>query len=136
MSGQGRGDENTDCEKDSFHKSEVISGRLEFVGAVSAEDEFELEENGIGVAAGEEVVLLQEIVVVLEPDLGELGWIPGQVRGNPGARLPGIVRRESGFLHVEIIAPDSGDPAFLESPQDLGINAPVAEGFFDWEQIV
>jgi hypothetical protein len=50
------------------------------VGAVSAEDEFELEENGIGLAAGEKIILFKEIVIVLEPDLGELGWIPGHVR--------------------------------------------------------
>src|SRR3954452_9237250 len=77
---------------------------LEFVGAMSAEDEFELEENRIGVPAGEEFVLLQEIVIVLEPDLREFGRIPGEVRGNAGARLAGVVGGERGFLHVEIIA--------------------------------
>jgi hypothetical protein len=63
---------------------------LEFVGAVSAEDEFELEEDRIGVAAGEKHVLFQEIVIVLEPDLRELGRIPSQVRRNAGPGLPGL----------------------------------------------
>ena len=53
---------------------------LEFVRAVRAEDEFELEEDRIDVAAGEELVLLQEIVIVLQPDFRELRRIPGQVR--------------------------------------------------------
>jgi hypothetical protein len=52
---------------------------------MSAEDEFELEKNGIGVPAGEEVVRLQEIVVVLQSDFGELSRIPGEVRGNARA---------------------------------------------------
>src|SRR5947208_13442080 len=71
---------------------------LEFVGAVSAEDEFELEKNGIGVAAGEEIVLLEEIMVVLQPDLRELSWVPGQVRRNARARLARLVIGQTGFL--------------------------------------
>jgi hypothetical protein len=38
------------------------------VRAVRTEDEFELEENRIGFALREEIVLLQKIVVVLQPD--------------------------------------------------------------------
>src|SRR5437868_9757050 len=109
---------------------------LEFVGAVSAEDEFELEKNGIGVAAGEEIVLLQEIMVVLQPDLRELSWVPGQVRRNARARLARLVLGETGFLHVEIIAADADNPTFLESPEDLRIQTPVVERFVDREQIV
>jgi hypothetical protein len=47
---------------------------------MSAEDEFELEENGIDVAAGEEGVRLQEIVIVLQAELRELRGIPREVR--------------------------------------------------------
>jgi hypothetical protein len=42
-----------------------------------AENEFELEENGIDVAAGEKEVLFQKVVVVLQSQFGKLGWIPG-----------------------------------------------------------
>ena len=40
----------------------------EFVRAVRAEDEFELEENRISFALREEIVRLQEVVVVLQPE--------------------------------------------------------------------
>ena len=50
-----------------------------WLGAMRAENEFELEKNRIDVAIGEEEVLLQEIVVVLQPDLGKFSRIPGQV---------------------------------------------------------
>ncbi len=41
----------------------------ELVGAMRAENEFELEENGIDVATGEEEIFFQKIVIVLKPDL-------------------------------------------------------------------
>ena len=50
---------------------------LEFVGPVRTEDELPLKEDGIDIARREEHVLFEEIVIVLQPDLGELGWIPG-----------------------------------------------------------
>ena len=41
---------------------------LEFVSAVRAKDEFELEKDRIGLALGEEKIFLEPIMVVLEPD--------------------------------------------------------------------
>ena len=41
---------------------------LKLVGAMRTKDEFELQENGIHVAAGEEECFVEKIVVVLEPD--------------------------------------------------------------------
>ena len=88
---------------------------------MSAKDEFELEKNRIDIATGEEIIFLEKIVVVLEPDLGEFRRIPRQVRGNAGAGLPGVISGERRFLHMKMIAADSDDPAFLESPEHLGI---------------
>jgi hypothetical protein len=41
---------------------------LEFVSAVRAQDEFELEKNRIDLPFGEEKVFLKKIVIVLQPD--------------------------------------------------------------------
>jgi hypothetical protein len=38
------------------------------VCTVRAEDEFELEEDRVDIAAGQEKILFQEIVIVLQPD--------------------------------------------------------------------
>src|SRR2546423_2144655 len=123
-----------------MHKTAKIKMRFikfsEFVGAVGAEDEFELEENRIDIATGEEGILLQEIVVVLQAEFGKLGRIPGQVGRDPSARLPGIVIGERGFLHVKVIAANADDPTFLESPKDLRIHSPVPKRFADREQII
>jgi hypothetical protein len=42
---------------------------LEFVGAMRAENEFELKENRIHVASGKEECVVDKVVVVLQPDL-------------------------------------------------------------------
>ena len=39
---------------------------------MGAEDEFELEENRIGFAPGEEIVPVQKVVVVLQPEFSKL----------------------------------------------------------------
>jgi hypothetical protein len=49
-----------------------------------AEDEFELEEHRIHISAGEEKRVIEEIVIVLKPNLRELRRIPGQVSTNSG----------------------------------------------------
>jgi hypothetical protein len=42
---------------------------LKFVCAVSAENEFELEKDRIGVAIGEKKVFVEKVVIVLQADL-------------------------------------------------------------------
>jgi hypothetical protein len=47
------------------------------VGAVRAEDEFELQENGIDLTVAEEEVRVEEVVIVLQSQLREFRGIPG-----------------------------------------------------------
>ena len=49
---------------------------LKLVGAVRAEDEFELQENGIDFATAKKEIRFQKIMIVLQPQLGEFSWIP------------------------------------------------------------
>src|SRR5689334_17681231 len=69
----------------SFLVSEIIFvligvySRLKLMGAVGAKNELELKKNRVNVAAGQEKSVLQKIVIVLQADFGELGWIPGQI---------------------------------------------------------
>ena len=56
--------------------------------AVGAEDEFELEEKLIGLALRKEIIRFQEIVIVLQANLGKLRRIPGEIAGNAFAALP------------------------------------------------
>ena len=46
------------------------------VRTVRAEDELELQKNGIDLAIGEEEVRLQKIMIVLQSQLGKFGRIP------------------------------------------------------------
>ena len=110
--------------------------KLEFVSAVGAEDEFELKKDRIDVTIREEKVFVEKIVIVLQTDLRELGRIPGQVRTDPRARLPLEVIGEPGILHVEIIAANSGDPSFFESPKNLRIKSPIVKRFRDRKRFV
>ena len=55
---------------------------LKFVGAVRTEDEFELQENRIDVATGQEKGFVEKVVIVLQPDFRELGRVPGEVRAD------------------------------------------------------
>ena len=57
--------------------------KLEFVSAVGAEDEFELEENRVDVTPWQEEIFFEEIMIVLQSNLGELSGIPGEIRANP-----------------------------------------------------
>src|SRR5205085_5173389 len=100
------------------------------------EDEFELEENGIDIPGGEEGVLLQKIVIVLQADFRKFRRIPGQIGRDPGPRLTGVVIGKGGFSHVEVIAAEADNPSFLESPEDLRIQPPVAKRLVDRKEII
>ena len=105
---------------------------LEFVGAVCAEDEFELEKDGIHVATSEEKIFLEKIVIVLQPHFRELRRIPGQVRRKCASGFAESASSvKSRILHVQVIAANPGDPALLETPDDLRIHAPVVKRFRD-----
>ena len=60
------------CDRSSFGRSftsfRMTMHDLKFVSAVRAEDEFELKKDRIDVAIGEEKVLFQKIVIVLQSD--------------------------------------------------------------------
>ena len=84
------------------------------MGAVRAEDEFELEKNGIDVATGQEKVVFEKVVIVLQPDFRELGRIPGQVRADARARLSIWIVGELRIGVVQVIAAHARDPAFLK----------------------
>src|SRR6266851_1954920 len=106
------------------------------MGSVCAEDEFKLKKDRIDVTIGEKKVFVEKIVIVLQTDLRELGRIPGQVRTDPRARLPFEVIREPGIFHVKIIAANSGDPSFFESPKNLRIKSPIVKRFRDRKRFV
>jgi hypothetical protein len=53
----------------SLRMTRVKNMKLEFVSAMRAENEFELQKDRVDLAIGKEEVLLQEIVIVLESDL-------------------------------------------------------------------
>lgn len=59
--GSGRGQ---NCEKDQLG----FLHELKFVRAMRAEDEFELKKDRIDVPSGKKKVLLQEVVIVLQPE--------------------------------------------------------------------
>ena len=40
------------------------------------------------------------------------------------------------ILHVQVVAADAGDPAFLETPEHLRIHPPIVEGLSDRERII
>src|ERR1700736_1027557 len=98
-----------------------------------AENKLKLEKDRIDIASGEEKRVVEEIVIVLQSDFRELGRIPSQVRGNALARLPVQVVGESRILCVIVIAANSHDPTFFESPKHLRIKAPVVKCFRDRE---
>ncbi len=104
--------------------------------AVRAENEFELKENRIDVTIGQEEILLQKIVIVLQPELGELGRIPSEIARNARATLPRIVIGKSRVLHVQVIAAHTGHPAFFESPKNLRIHSPVVKRLRDRKRLV
>src|SRR5438874_10983863 len=56
---------------------------LEFVSAVSAENEFPLEKDRLDLPCREKKVLLQKILIVLQSDFGKLSWVPGEIRAQP-----------------------------------------------------
>ena len=72
-----------------------------FVRAMRAEGEFELEEDRIGLPRGEEIIRLQEIVVVLQTELGKLRRIPGEIAGNARALIDGETVRWVGSVGGE-----------------------------------
>ena len=44
--------------------------------AVCTEDEFELEKDGIDVATKQKKLVVDEVMIILQPDFTELRWIP------------------------------------------------------------
>jgi len=74
------------------------------VGAVRTEGEFELEEDGIHIPPVEEVVGFEEVVIVLQAQLGEFGRKPREVRREPPPALPLRIVGKLGIAHVQEIA--------------------------------
>src|SRR5260370_1408686 len=72
----------------------------------------------------------------LQTKLGKFRRIPGQVYGDARARLAHVVIGEERGVHVQIISTDAGDPAFLETPKHLRVEAPVVKRFRDGEGII
>ena len=97
-------------QKNRGQNEEVFFHKLKFVSTVSTENKFKLQENRIDVATSEEKRVFDEVVVVLQTDFRELGWIPGQVRRDARPGLPTDVVGEPGIFGVEIIAANPGDP--------------------------
>ena len=89
---------------------------LELMSAVSAQNEFELQENRIHVASGEEKRRIEKVVVILEPEFRKFGRIPGQICADPRSGLAFWIVGEMGIGVMEIITANAGHPAFLKSP--------------------
>src|SRR5689334_8732835 len=96
---------------------------LEFMRSVRAQQKFELQPDGMFVAEQFAVV-----IVVLQPDLGELAEIKREVRRD--ARSPAaehIVVVERARISVGIFAAQTGDPARFETPKRLRVESPVLQ---------
>ena len=75
-------------------------------------------------------------MIVLQTEFRKFRRIPGQIGRDARTRLACNVVGEERIFHIEIIAADADDPAFLEPPEHLRINPPVAEGLTDGERII
>jgi hypothetical protein len=65
------------------------------------------------------------------------GLSAGNVRVSVAlAALASGVIRESGILHVEVVATQAGGQTFPESPDDLRVHAPIMEGLRDRERLI
>ena len=104
--------------------------------AVRTEADFIHQEDGILVAAGFEVRGFEPVVIVLQAEFGELRWIPGEIGGQAVAALALRIVGDFGWRHVDVIAAQACGPAFVETPDDLGISAPVIEGFRSGEAVI
>src|SRR4051812_39299126 len=79
---------------------------------------------------------LEEVVVVLEAELGKLREEPSEVGGEtPAALALGIVRVRRVF-HMQVVAAKAGAPAGLKTPDDLGVGTPVVKGLGNREGVV
>src|ERR1019366_1062247 len=72
--------------------------------------------------------LLAVVEIILEPNLRELAGVKGQARRNAGAlAAENIVGMVSAGAAVGVIAAQAGDPALFETPEHLGVEAPVLQ---------
>jgi hypothetical protein len=58
-------------------RARIIFHILEFVGAVRAEDEFELQKNGIDLAIAEEEIRFEKVMIILQSQFRKFCGIPG-----------------------------------------------------------
>jgi hypothetical protein len=92
---------------------------LKFVRSMCAENEFELKKNRIDFALREEKVFFEKVVIVLQSEFRKFGWIPGEIRANPRTGLSFVIVGKLGIGHVQVVAANTCDPPFFESPEHL-----------------
>src|ERR1051326_5841689 len=91
---------------------------------MGAEVEFQLHPNGVLHAK-----MLAVIVIVLEPNFGKLARREGEVGRKSGPFTPkNIERVKRAGVACDILAAQPRHPTRLESPQELRIKAPIAQG--------
>src|ERR1041384_1230060 len=96
---------------------------LEFVGRVRAELEFHLQPDGMVVAK-----VLAMVVIVLQPELGELARVKGQSRRDARPVAPELVRGVNRALVAgNKLAAQAADPALHKAPGNLRVKSPVGD---------
>ena len=98
---------------------------LKFVSAVGSEEEFDLKPDRM--FGPDEFAV---IVVILEADFGKFAGIESQDRSDTRALtaidIAGVV---SAVITIGVFAAQADHPTGMESPKDLGVEAPIAENF-------
>src|SRR5205085_9018079 len=92
-----------------------LSMTSEFVGSVSAHDEFEL---------GPETIVSDKpsatVVIVLQAETGELRWVPGEIRRET-ATIDAVLRDDGRRIAGHLLAPQAEYESRLHAPQQLGV---------------
>jgi hypothetical protein len=92
---------------------------LKLMRSMCAENEFELKKNRIDFALREEKVFFEKVMIVLQSEFRKFGWIPGEIRANPRTGLSFVIVGKLGIGHVQVVAANTCDPPFSESPEHL-----------------